>query len=324
MTVGVCLGQALLSSAAPRLENGFSIGICAADHPAKLGLLLDIINREAYPAGFVLKSIIIVGSGLDQEARSALRSIAQRTANLILVEEPVRRGKAEAINRILEMFSERFLVLLNSDAIPEPGAIAQLLSVIGGDSNVGIVSASPVLEHNPGITGAVLRLIWSIHNECLLALNEKGENNHSCDELIAVRSTAIRKLRQDTVNDGAFLAGSAYKDGYSIQFCETAKVRIDPPTRIPDILRQRRRILYGHFQIRRIVGKTPRTMEAMLVVNPKMSLAVLRRTLRKSPNSMLALPIAMVGEVISLSLAILDTTTAKPKHVPWTRFGAKS
>jgi len=52
------LGQALLSSAAPRLENGFSIGICAADHPAKLGQLLDTINREAYPAGFVLKSII--------------------------------------------------------------------------------------------------------------------------------------------------------------------------------------------------------------------------------------------------------------------------
>ena len=314
----------VLSSSAPRLENEFSIGICAADHAAKLNELLDTINKERYPTGFVLNSIIIVGSGLNQEACLILRALAARNAKLIVIEEPVRRGKAEAINRILEEYTGSFLVLVNSDAHPERGAIARLLSVIAEDNNVGMVSASPVLGDAPGITGAVLRLMWGVHNECLQTLNEGGRNNHCCDELTVLRSSAIRKLPQDTVNDGAFLAGSAYAEGYSIQFCQGASVLIDVPSRFPDVLRQRRRILYGHFQIRRVTGKSPRTMESMLVIDPRMSFVMLARTLRKSPRLIVALPIAIIGEAISVAMAILDTMSAKAKHVPWTRFGAKS
>jgi cellulose synthase/poly-beta-1,6-N-acetylglucosamine synthase-like glycosyltransferase len=309
----------ILSAVAPRLENEFSIGICAADHATKLKELLEIINQEPYPAGFVLKSIIIVGSGLDPEAGAVLRILAERNANLILVEEPVRRGKAEAINRIMKECTADFLVLVNSDAQPGRGAIAQLLSVIAGDSNVGMVSASPVLGNAPGITGAVLRLMWGAHNECLLTLNHEGLNNHCCDELIVLRSKAIRKLPHDTINDGAFLAGSAYREGYSIQFCEVSHVRIDVPRRISDVLKQRRRILFGHAQIIRSVGQTPRTLESMVFTSPKLGLSILVRTLARSPRLILVLPVAVVGELMSAMGAAFDTVTATKNHVPWDR-----
>jgi len=313
------MSQLLLSSVAARLDNEFSVGICAADHAAKLKELLDIINQEPYPAGFVLKSIIVVGSGLDPEAASVLRGLAERRANLILVEEPVRRGKAQAINRILEEHTADFLVLVNSDAHPERGAIAHLLSVIADDRNVGMVSASPVLETTPGVTGAVLRLMWNVHNECLLTLNHGRLNNHCCDELIVLRSKVIRKLPDDTVNDGAFLAGSAYREGYSIQFCEGAHVRIDVPRRIPDLLKQRRRILYGHAQIVRSVGQAPRTLESMVFTSPKLGLSILVRTLARSPRLVLALPIAVVGEFMSAMGAAFDSVTSTKNHVPWDR-----
>lgn len=316
--------QVLLSSTAPRLENEFSVGICAADHAAKLSALLEIIKQGPYPTGFVLKSIIIVASGLDPKARAILRGLAEKNTSLTVVEEPIRRGKAEAINRILEEHKADFLVLVNSDAQPEIGAIGQLLSTIAGDNHVGMVSASPVLCKSPGITGTILRLMWNVHNECLLALDEKGLNNHCCDELIVLRSKVIRKLPRDAINDGAFLAGSAHRQGYSIKFCESAHVRIDVPSRIPDVLRQRRRIIYGHFQIRRIMGKSPRTMESMLICDPRISIAILIDVLRKSPSSLFALPVAVVGEAMSVAMAIVDTVSAKGKHVPWARFGAKS
>jgi cellulose synthase/poly-beta-1,6-N-acetylglucosamine synthase-like glycosyltransferase len=315
----VPLSQLLLSSAAPELGNEFSIGVCAADHAAKLKELLDIINQERFPAGFVLKSIIVVGSGLDPEVSAVLRILAQRNDKLILVEEPIRRGKAEAINRILEEYRGDFLVLVNSDAQPERGAIAYLLSTIAGNRNVGMVSASPALENPPGITGAVLRLMWSVHNECLLALNDRGNNNHCCDELIVLRSRAIRKLPRDTVNDGAFLAGSAYREGYSIQFCQGAHVQIDVPRRISDLLKQRRRILYGHAQIVRSVGQTPRTLESMIFISPKLGLSILVRTLARSPRLVLALPVAVVSELISVMGAVFDSVTSTKNHVPWDR-----
>jgi len=312
------LAQMLLSPAAPRLANEFSIGICAADHAAKLEELVDIIHQEPYPEGFLLKSIIIVGSGLDPEASAALRTLAERNPNLIIIEEPIRRGKAEAINRIFAEYAADFLVLVNSDAQPERGAISRLLSTIADDSSVGMVSASPVLEAAPGITGGVLRLMWSVHNECLLALNDEGKNNHCCDELVVLRSEVIRELPQDTVNDGAFLAGSAYRDGYSIQFCEEARVRIDVPNLISDLLKQRRRILYGHAQIVRSVGQTPRTLESMIFTSPKVGFSILVRTLAKSPRLILALPFAIVSELVSAMGAAFDRISST-NHVPWDR-----
>jgi hypothetical protein len=187
-----------------------------------------------------------------------------------------------------------------------------------------MVSASPFFGKRAGVTGAVLQLMWSVHNECLVTLNNEDRNNHCCDELIALRSDAIRKLPRDTINDGAFLAGAAYKDGYSIRFCDTAHVRIDVPSRLCDLLRQRRRIVYGHMQIRRVIGNSPRTIESMLISNPRLSLTVLIRTLRKSPKTVFILPVAIVGEAVSVAMAFLDTMTPKAKHVPWDRFGSKS
>jgi cellulose synthase/poly-beta-1,6-N-acetylglucosamine synthase-like glycosyltransferase len=305
------------------LENEFSIGICAADRAAKLDELLDVVEGEPYPAGFVLKSIIVVGSGLEEEASELLRGRVTRNSNLIFIEEPVRRGKAAAINRILEEYRGSFLVLVNSDAHPEPGAIAQLLTTIAEDNNVGVVSASPVLGYTPGITGAVLRLMWNIHNECLMELNDEGKNNHCCDELIVLRSEAARRLPRDTVNDGAFLAGSAYRAGYSIQFCSSAHVRIDVPNRISDLVRQRRRILYGHAQIVSSVGQAPRTLESMIFTNPKLGLSILVGTLARSPRLMMALPVAIVEEFISAIGAAYDRITSK-SHVPWDRVGFRN
>ena len=313
------MSQILLPLVPPRLRNEFSIGVCAADHAAKLKELLETIKQEPYPAGFVLKSIIIVGSGLDQEATAVLGQLAEQNSNLILIKEPVRRGKAEAINSILEEYTGDFLILVNSDADPERGAIAQLLSVIGHDSNIGMVSASPLVEDAPGITRAVLQLMWGIHNECLLTLNRDSLNNHCCDELIVLRSNAIRKLPRDTVNDGAFLAGAAYREGYAIRFCHGARVRIDVPSRFLDLLKQRRRILYGHAQIVRSVGQTPRTLESMIFTSPKLGLSILIKTLAKSPKLILALPIAVVGELMSAIGAAVDQITPTNNHVPWER-----
>jgi cellulose synthase/poly-beta-1,6-N-acetylglucosamine synthase-like glycosyltransferase len=318
------LSQTIVQQTDPKLENSFSVGICAADRATKLKELLDIIKYEPYPSALLLESIVIVGSGLNSKSTAFLRGLGRQGRGLVFIEEPIRRGKAEAINRIIDTFTGQFLVLVNSDAQPERGAISKLLSIITADSRVGMVSASPVLDKRSGVTGAVLQLMWSVHNECLLALNREDQNNHCCDELIVLRSDAIRKLPHETVNDGAYLAGAAYKEGYSIRFCDTAHVRIDVPGRLCDVLRQRRRIVYGHLQIRRVIGESPRTMESMLVGNPRLSLAILVRTVRKAPRTILALPIAVVGEAISVVMALIDTITPKAKHVPWLRFASRS
>ena len=306
------------------LETGFSIGICAADSAANLGRLLRLIENESYTDGLRLRKVVLVASGCDPEGMAFARDLARRDQRLILIEEPIRRGKSAAINQIIENFDGEFLVLVNSDAVPERGAISRLLREIASDDNVGVVSASPVVGDEEGIMGTVLRLIWGVHKECLLRLNEGERNNHCCDELIVARSEALQRLPEDTVNDGAYMAGNAHRAGYSIKYCEAAKVRIDVPRSLIELMRQRRRIVYGHFQIWKSVGESPRTLESMLIDNPILSISILVKTLASSPRLLLALPVALLGEAVSVILAIYDNVTSNKKHAIWDRFGSRS
>jgi cellulose synthase/poly-beta-1,6-N-acetylglucosamine synthase-like glycosyltransferase len=283
-----------------------------------------MIERASYGPGFILRQVIVVASGVDPSVLAHVESSANQYDNVILIEEPTRKGKAEAINRIIERFSGDFLVLINSDAHPEPEAISTILNVVVSDDNVGLVSASPVIGESGGVTGSVLKLMWDVHNECLATLNEVDMNNHCCDELIVIRSEALRKLPNGTVNDGAFLAGVAYRAGYAIRFCKDSKVKIDVPIGLPELLRQRRRIVYGHVQVLRSVGKLPRTLESMILNNPKLGLMILIRTIAKSPRLVLALPIAIVGELFSVICAAIDSLTPTKKHVMWDRVGLRA
>ncbi len=316
--------QSLILTERKALETGFSIGICAADRAANIDKLLEGIQTETVPSGLVLKKVVLVASGCDSSPLTFVRQLAGRDDRFLLIEEPVRRGKSNAINQIIDNFDGRFLVLVNSDALPEAGAISKLLEVIAQDSNIGMVSASPIVGERTGITGAVLQLMWGVHNECLLQLNEGDRNNHGCDELVVVRSEVLRKLPAETVNDGAFLAGNAYLAGYSIRFCETARVKIDVPLRLIDLMRQRRRIVYGHLQIMKSVGQSPRTLESMLLGNPILSFRILIKTLVRSPKLMLALPVAIINEAVSVILAICDNMISTKKHAMWQRCGSRS
>ena len=304
------------------LETGFTIGICAADSAANLGQLLALIESESYP--MPLKKTVLIASGCEPKAIALARELASREPHFVLIEEPRRKGKSAAINQIIERVDGQFVVLVNSDALPERGAISRLLYEIGESNNVGMISASPIVGGRTGIAGAVSELMWGVHNECLLRLNENDRNNHCCDELIVVRSEALRKLPAETVNDGAYLAGTAYKAGYSIKFCQEARVKIDVPNSFVDLMRQRRRIVYGHLQIRKSVGESPRTLESMFIKNPLLSMSILVKTLCRSPRSMLALPVALVGEAVSVVLAMCDNLTSSKKHTLWDRFGSRS
>ncbi len=316
--------QSLLAPQKLSSEASFSIGICAADRAANLEQLLPMIDAESFPAGFDLRKIILVASACDPKILSLLRQLAARDERFILIEEPVRRGKAVAINQIIAKSEGDFLLLVNSDALPELGAISRLLEVLAGDKTIGMVSASPYLQPMPGIAHNVSELMWNVHNECLIMLNHGNLNNHCCDELLAIRSEALHELPTQTVNDGAYLAGSAVLNGYSVRFNEHARVRIEVPETLVDVIRQRRRIVYGHSQIWKSFGQAPKTLESMLFVNPLFSLKILVNAVARSPKLTTAIPFALFGESVSAMLAIWDTLRSTTKHAPWERYGSKS
>ncbi|MHB2037273.1 MAG: glycosyltransferase [Nitrososphaerales archaeon] len=302
--------------------TAFSIGICASDASENLGLLLALIESEKFPEEFALRRIIIVASGCSESTVRIADSFAQRDDRVVLIKEPQRYGKADAINKIMKNLGREYMVFVNADALPEKGAIGKLLSMIQRSSTTGLVSGSPFFEQKRSLTSAVEQLMWEIHNECSSRLNHMGLSNHGSDEMMVVRSQIISELPVGIVNDGAYIGGMARLNGFSIKFCNEARVLIDVPSKIVDVIRQRRRIIVGHFQVWRLTGKSPKTVESLLLFSPIISLGIVVRILARYPRLITIFPLAVISETMAIAFALKDMISkSSEKHSVWKRYG---
>ena len=299
----------------------FSIGICVSDEALNLAPLLNTLKYEFSSPNRLLNKIIIVASGCSREALTYVKVLAQCDSRILLLEESARRGKAEAINKIIELFREDYLVFVNGDALPYPGSVQKLLHEIALDRNIGAVSGAPTFDADTDLTSDALRLMWMVHNDCSWSLNHKGISNHGSDELIVLKSDVVGRLPGELVNDGGYLTGLAFARGYKIKFCPDAPVKISVPSRFSDVVGQRRRIIFGHIQVWKMIGRSPRTLESMLFTSPVAGLSILIRNLAKQPRLIKSIPIVALGEIMASLGAILDTVRSSKRYVVWKRYG---
>ncbi len=300
------------------LPVSFTVGICATG-PSEVADLVKFVLRESESSGFNLDRVIVVASECPASVASDLRGVEAEDTRVHVLLEPVRHGKADAVNKILAGSRGDYVLMVNADAIPQPGSIRTLLSRISSDISIGAISAMAVVEHGKNLTTLLVEMMWSAHNESSRLLNHMNISNHASEELAAFRLSAIGMLPEGLVNDGAYLALTARRKGFSVKFSDSAKVLIETPSRISDLITQRRRILFGHTQAWRKSGTPPKTIESLLLLSPFIGLRLLIRILARRPRFMLVLPIAFVTELSAALLSIQDSMTSTKKHVIWRR-----
>ncbi len=297
----------------------FTVGICATGHPPTLKPLLETVLSSEMP-GFVLSKVVLVASDCSGDTLRAARSIAARDPRLRLIEHEKRTGKADAINEIFRQIEGEFLVYVNADAMIGANSIPALLQSIEEDRRTGFVSGRPVFSKPRGIVAEVLDVMWTSFDFLSSDPNQSKQSNHGTDELMAIRSELLEELPFGVVNDGAYIAGRIREKGFRIGFQPDAVVQIDVPRRMVDLIRQRRRILFGHIQVKRLLGKAPRTVETMMFFSPYESFRIVIRMLANRPRRVLVLPVAAMGELVALSGALWDTFVSNAGHAVWKRY----
>lgn len=297
----------------------FTVGICATGHPPTLEPLLDAVFASDTP-GFVLRKVVLVASECSQETLEVAREFAAREERLRLIEHATRTGKADAINEVFRETVGEYLVYVNADAMIGNDAIPMLLSTIERDGGAGIVSGKPVFATQRGVVSDVLDVMWTSFNFLSSDPSQRRQRNHGTDELMVIRSRLLPELPHGVVNDGAYIAGRIRERGFQVRFQPEAVVQIDVPRRMIDLVRQRRRILFGHIQVKRLVGTAPRTVETMMFFSPLDSMRIVVRMLASKPRRVMVFPIAAACELIAVAGALWDTLASPAEHSVWKRY----
>jgi poly-beta-1,6-N-acetyl-D-glucosamine synthase len=296
----------------------YTVGIAATGHPPGLPQLLETVLSE--PFGFALRKVVLVASACSEETLRAARIIAARDPKMKLIEHEKRTGKADALNEVFTETEGDFLVYVNADALINSKSIPALLKSIEGDQGAGFISGRPIFERPGGLISDVLDVMWTSHNFLSSDPDQRAQSNHGTDELMVIRSELLPELPRGVVNDGAYIAGRIRELGFRIGYQPEAAVQIDVPRRMVDLIRQRRRILFGHIQVKRLVGKAPRTVETMMFFSPVNAASIVIRMLANKPRRVLILPVATVGELIALSGALWDTLVSSAANAVWKRY----
>jgi Glycosyl transferase family 2 len=295
-------------------------GIVAFNEEATVGAAIDSLLGQTLPAGVRWGNLWVVTSGCTDRTDQIVSSRAARDPRVRLLSEPDRRGKSHALVQVLEHARGDAVVLLNSDAVAEPGAVTALLQEAHGAAPpFGVMGRPCVPAGSEGALDRTVDLLWAMHHEFHLELRADGGGTHLSDELLLVSLPAPPVLREGIINDGAFLGAWLSLHGGTRRYADDARVRIDVPRSAQDHLRQRRRIHVGDRQIAATLGVRPSTFAGLALRSPRRALAVARRSLKRSSRAASDLLLLSAGELVASALAAWDWAVPRKDHVRWDR-----
>lgn len=262
----------------------------------------------------------MVCSGCTDKTPEIVRGFCSQDSRVKLLVEQERTGKAAAVNKILGAYKGNYLFLVPADVLPEKGSLEKLLESFQ-DPKVGVVGGKPVLvNEEAGVHGveAMAYLMWKIHNQTMRLLNDENVLTHASGELVCIRRGVVTEIPANVINDDAYIALKANRAGYLVKFDPEARVRIKAPSTFSDLIKQRKRIVYGHYQIKKLLGGFPRTIESMTFYDPKRVIRILTEIIRRNPEETHKLVAAIIFEATVNLSALTDLIRGK-SYVPWKR-----
>lgn len=220
------------------------IGICAYNEEKNIASLLqNLILEQDLPKNC---KILVVCSGCTDKTPQIVIEFQKKDARIELIIEKVRKGKANALNKIFKIARESadVLVLVNADAMPERGSITKLVSKLAS-SNAGAVFARPVpFKKLRGFCYGIVRVIWRLHHIISLLQRPKLSG-----ELCAIRTVCLQRIPERVATDEPYIELAVRQQGWSVLYVPEAIVYIRCPTNVIDLLKQRKRIRIGHLQV---------------------------------------------------------------------------
>jgi glycosyltransferase involved in cell wall biosynthesis len=220
----------------------YGIGIPCHNEAQNIGQLLEGLCLSL-KSKWLPEKIVVVSSASTDGTDEIVRSFVERSEiPVVFKTESTRKGKAAAVNTIIQECTDvEIIVLISADIQPDEGCLECLLDAFR-DPMVGVAGGRPIPQ-GPLNKSAVKisRLLWELHHFIAQA-------NPKTTEITAFRN--IGKLIDDrSLVDEAELECAITKEGYGIQYVPNAIIRINAPLLLRDYVRQRIRVTLGHMTL---------------------------------------------------------------------------
>lgn len=242
-----------------------TVGICAYNEANNIGNLLNnVFHLQNLPAN---SEVLVVCSGCTDKTVEIVQAYASRDSRLKIQIEENRRGKASAVNHILNNAAGEAIVFVSADTLPKTGSFSRLIERLH-TPKVGIVCGNPVPVNSPStLMGRLVRLLWDFHGHVFAELNDSGLARHAT-EMFCIRKGIVDEIPADTVNDDAYIAVKTKTKGWLIKFDVQSQVSICAPITFQEYFQQRRRIIFGHYQIRKLTGESSQYLVHLMPLHP--------------------------------------------------------
>ena len=204
-----------------------TVGICAYNEEWNIGSLLEnLVKNQCLPSD---TEIIVVCSGCKDNTATIVKQFEKRDTRVKLIEEPVRLGKAKAVNKILSEAKGANIIFLSADVTPGPNCLMALERVMV-DPAIGISCGKPkpIRRGNLLIRG-VVETLWGFHNWQLERLNDEGILMHA-SEVFCLRNGLVQQIPEDMVNDDAYMAVRWFESRLMASTWSCYRVQIDTDT----------------------------------------------------------------------------------------------
>jgi len=289
-----------------------TIGICAFNEERNIRQLLsDVLSQTNLPKDF---QVIVVASGCTDNTPAIIREVAKEHDRVQLIEETKRSGKTGAINHILAKCESEVLALVDADIRLPRDCINEILRGFS-DEEICVVGAAPVVA-NPedGPVAESASIIWRVMSRALRELSMRGELSYVMGEMYCFRTRLVGKIPNEIVNDDAYVATRARSKGLKVILAPRANFVTRVPSSIPDYVALRRRVTFGHAQIKAQMGKFATSMEGMALEHTSTLMRAMIREAASRPSSIIRALLLLELEVVCISLALLDLMVGR-KHV---------
>ncbi len=223
-------------------------GVTACNEERTIGPLLERL-LAARPGGMPIEKIVVVSSACRDRTNEIVSDLAAGDPRLSLIAEPVRRGKAAAINTFLASRPPGTDVTLiaSADILPFPGTTEALVAAFA-DPAVGMAGGRPEPQNEGrSLVDRMARLMWHLHDRMARKSPKLGE-------IVAVRSTLVSSIDEESPVDESSIEAAVSARGGRLVYLPDARIANRGPATLREWMSQRRRIAFGHRWLKQRTG----------------------------------------------------------------------